>query len=179
MKKIVLLIALIALPLIGFSQSTFDRFEDMDEVSTVVVNQNMFKLFSRIESDDPEAQEFMEMVKSLNDLKVFITEDKGVGEDMKSAVEKYLKKASLQELMRVKDKDVNVKFYIKQGRDEDHVSELLMFVTGLKDVEANGRKFETVLLSLTGDIDLNKISTLTKKMNLPSELEKVDKKNKI
>ncbi|XLS27870.1 DUF4252 domain-containing protein [Flavobacteriaceae bacterium M23B6Z8] len=178
MKKIVVLIALVTLPLIGFSQSAFDKFEDMEEVSTVVVNQNMFKLFSRIESDDPEAQEFMEMVKSLNDLKVFITEDESVGAQMKATVDKYLKNASLQELMRVKDKEVNVKFYIKQGRDEDHVSELLMFVSGLKDMEANGRKFETVLLSLTGDIDLNKISTLTRKMNLPSELEKADKKNK-
>lgn len=177
MKKITLLLVLFALPLIGFSQSTFDKFEDMEDVSTVVVNQNMFKLFSRIESEDPEAQEFMEMVKSLKDLKVFITEDKAIAADMKDTFEKYIKKTSLQELMRVKDKDVNVKFYIKQGRDEDHVSELLMFVNGLKDVKLNDRKFETVLLSLTGDIDLNKISSLTRKMNLPSELEKVDKNN--
>lgn len=177
MKKIALLIALVALPVIAFSQSVFDKFEDYDDVSTVVVNKNMFKLFSRIESDDPEAQEFMEMVKSLEDLKVFITEDSKIGAEMKATVSKYLKKASLQELMRVKDKDVNVKFYIKQGRDEDHVSELLMFVNGLKDVEANGKKIETVLLSLTGDIDLNKIGSLTRKMNLPSQLEKVDKNN--
>jgi hypothetical protein len=84
--------------------------------------------------------------------------------------------------MRVKDKDANVKFYIRQGKDSDHVSELLMFVTGIKDsganVSVNGRKFETVLLSLTGDIDLNKIGSLTKKMNLPEELNEAGKKNK-
>ncbi|WP_340063905.1 DUF4252 domain-containing protein [Ascidiimonas aurantiaca] len=175
MKKIVLCIALAAFPIILSAQSIFDKFEDMDDVSTVVVNQNMFKLFSRIEADDPEAREFMEMVKSLKDLKVFITEDKAVSEEMKATVDTYLKRSSLQELMRVKDKETNVKFYIRQGRDEDHVSELLMFVTGIKEVEANGRKIETVLLTLTGDIDLTKISTLTKKMNLPSELEKADK----
>ena len=80
--------------------------------------------------------------------------------------------------MRVKDKDANVKFYIRNGKDEDHVSELLMFVTGIKnvDMEVNGRKLETVLLSLTGDIDLNKIGSLTKKMNLPEELNKAGKK---
>jgi len=88
-----------------------------------------------------------------------------------------LKSSSLQELMRVKDKDANVKFYIKSGKDEDHVSELLMFVTGIKNgnVEINDRKFERVLLSLTGDIDLNKIGSLTQKMNLPSELNKAGK----
>ena len=92
-------------------------------------------------------------------------------------MEKYLKSSSLQELMRVKDKDANVKFYIKSGKDEDHVSELLMFVTGIKNgnLEINDRKFETVLLSLTGDIDLNKIGSLTQKMNLPSELNKAGK----
>ncbi len=74
-----------------------------------------------------------------------------------------------------KDKDANVKFYIKNGKDENHVSELLMFVTGVNkvDLEVNGRKFETVLLSLTGDIDLRKIGSLTKKMNLPEELNEV------
>ena len=95
---------------------------------------------------------------------------------MKASVGKYLKSSSLTELMRVKDKDANVKFYIKEGKDSDHVSELLMFVTGIKEIEANGRKFETVLLSLTGNIDLNKISSLTNKMNLPEELNKAGKK---
>ena len=73
---------------------------------------------------------------------------------------------------------LHVKIYIKEGRSEDHVSELLMFVTGIKDVETNGRKIETVLLSLTGDIDLNKINTLTKKMNLPGgeQLKKAKQK---
>lgn len=52
-----------------------------------------------------------------------------------------------------------------------------MFITGMKNVEANGQKFETVILSLTGDIDLNNISSLTKKMNLPEELNEAGKKN--
>lgn len=37
----------------------------------------------------------------------------------------------MEELMRVKDKDANVKFYIRQGKDADHVKELLMFVDGI------------------------------------------------
>lgn len=174
--KLMVCMLLAVLPSLGFSQSVFDRFEAMDDVSAVVVNQNMFKLFSRIEADDPEAREFMSMVKSLKNLKVFSTENKTIATEMQSAMDQYIKNSSLEELMRVKDKNSNVKFYIKPGRDEDHVSELLMFVSGLKEVEVNGRKLETVLLSLTGDIDLNKISMLTKKMNLPSELDEVEKK---
>jgi hypothetical protein len=179
MKKSIIIVLVAVLPLMGFSQSMFDKFEDLDNVSAVVVNESMFKLLSKInvEVDDKEAQDFMDIAQNLKNLKVFITEDKKISTDMQITMEKYLKSSSLQELMRVKDKDANVKFYIKSGKDEDHVSELLMFVTGIKNgnVEINDRKFETVLLSLTGDIDLNKIGSLTQKMNLPSELNKAGK----
>lgn len=170
------------LPLSGFSQSIFDKFEDSDAVSSVVVNKNMFNLLVKmdVDVDDPEAQDFMNIAKSLSGLKVFITEDKAVSADMQATVNKYLKSSSLEELMRVKDKETNVKFYVKNGKDEDHVSELLMFVTGIDntDMEINDRKIETVLLTLTGDIDLTKIGSLTKKMNLPEELNKAEKKDK-
>lgn len=182
MKKYILIAAMAVLPLSGFSQSIFDKFEDSDEVSSVIVNKNMFNLLVKmdVDVDDPEAQDFMNIAKSLSGLKVFITEDKAVSADMQATVDKYLKSSSLEELMRVKDKDTNVKFYVKNGKDEDHVSELLMFVTGIDnvDVEINDRKIETVLLTLTGDIDLTKIGSLTKKMNLPEELNKAEKKNK-
>ncbi|WP_461532768.1 DUF4252 domain-containing protein [Sinomicrobium sp.] len=169
-------LCLLLMPLCGFSQSVFDRFEAMDDVTTVVVNKNMFKLFSRIQSGDPEAVAFMDMVKSLENLKVFTTEDQKISDEMRSTMNGYIKKESLEELMRVKEKGSNVKFYIRPGKDADHVSELLMFVSGMEDVNVGSKNFETVLLSLTGDIDLNKISLLTQKMNLPSELGKAGEK---
>ena len=179
MKKYILIAVMTVLPLAGFSQSLFDKFEDLDEVTSVVVNKSMFNLLAKIdvEVDDPEAQDFMDIASSLKSLKVFTTENKKIGDDMKASVDSYLSSSKMEELMRVKDKEANVKFYIKEGKDADHVSELLMFVTGMKNVEADGRKFETVILSLTGDIDLNKISSLTKKTNLPEELNEADKKN--
>ena len=178
MKKYILIVLIAVIPVAGFSQSLFDKYEDLDDVTSVVVSKKAFELLAKmdIEVDDPDAQDFMDIATSVNSLKVFTTDNESIGADMKVSVGKYLKSASLTELMRVKDKDANVKFYVKEGRDSDHVSELLMFVTGLKEVEADGRRFETVLLSLTGNIDLNKISSLTKKMNLPEELNKADKK---
>jgi hypothetical protein len=181
MKKFLIIAALLVTPLMGSAQSIFDKYEDMDEVSSVIVNKNMFELLMKmdVDVDDPEAKEFMDIAKSLSGVKVFVTEDKTISADMKATVDSYLKSSSLSELMRVKDKDANVKFYIREGKDSDHVSELLMFVTGIKNTEMNDRKIETVLLTLTGDIDLTKIGSLTKKMNLPEELNKAEKsKNK-
>ncbi|MGF1560488.1 MAG: DUF4252 domain-containing protein [Flavobacteriaceae bacterium] len=178
MKKIIVVVAVAILPLFAFSQSIFDKYEDMDGVGTVIVNRSMIDLVSKISdlSDDPEAKEFMEAAEGIKGIKVFITEDKAVSTEMSSTVRQYLNSSSLEELMRVKDKDLNVKFYIKNGKKKDHVTELLMFVSGMKDVDVdlNGRKFETVLVSMTGDIDLNKIGSITNKMNLPSDLKKVE-----
>jgi hypothetical protein len=176
MKKAVVVFLIAIVPVFGYSQSIFDKYEDMDNVGSVIVNKGMIDLFSKVGalSDDKEAQEFMEVAKGLQGVKVFITEDKQVAADMRGTVQKYLKSSKLEELMRVKDKDVNVKFYIKNGKKKDHVSELLMFVSGMNnlDVDVNGRKFETVLVSLTGDIDLNKIGSITDKMDLPKDLNK-------
>lgn len=178
MKKCILILVIAILPLSGFSQSLFDQYEDLEDVTTVVVSKKAFELLAKmdIEVDDKEAQDFMDIATSVTGLKVFTTDNKSIGTDMKSSVIKYLSGNKMEELMRVKDKDANINFYIKEGKDDDHVRELLMFMTGIKEIEANGRKFETVLLSLTGDIDLNKISSLTNKMNLPKELNEAGKK---
>lgn len=180
MKKSILVAAAFLIAICGYSQSQFDKFEDMEHVGSVIVNKSMIDLVANIgaHSDDAEAKEFMSLAKGLKQLRVFMTEDKDASVKMQSSVDKYLKSSSLEELMRVKDEDTNVKFYIKSGKDENHVKELLMFVSGMDHVKVghNGRNIETVLVSLTGDIDLRQIGTLTKKMDLPNELNKAEKK---
>jgi len=177
MKQIKLFLVAAILPLLGFSQSIFDKYEEMDNVGSVVVNKNMLNLLTSIGEMDsnPETQEFVNTAKNIDGIKVFITEDKSRAADMNTTVKKYLKSSKLEELMRIKEKDMNVIFYVKNGKNDNHVSELLMFVSGMKnkEIEIIDRKFETVLVSMTGDIDLNKIGQLTKKMNLPSHLNKV------
>lgn len=179
MKKLAVVVAIAFLPVFGMSQSIFDKYEDMDHVGSIIINKGLIELASSIGamSDDAEAKEFMDIASGLNGVKVFMTENAKVSRDMASTVQTYLKSAKLEELMRVNDKDVNVKFYVREGGKQDHVTELLMFVSGLEKTEIGpmGRKLETVLVSLTGDIDLNKIGTLTNKMNLPKELNKAGK----
>lgn len=179
MKKVALVFLMALVSTIGFAQSIFDKYEDMDDVGSIIINKGLIELASNIGgmSDDPEAKEFMEVASGLNGVKVFMTENAKVSSDMAKTVKKYLKSSKLEELMRVKDKDVNVKFYVRDGKKKDHVTELLMFISGLENTKIGnkGRSLETVLVSLTGDIDLNKIGTLTNKMNLPRELNKAGK----
>jgi len=158
MKKLILLVAIVTLPFANYAQSSiFDKFEEMDDVTTVVITKEAFKMASKFGGSSAEAKEYVDMVKSLENLKVFTTENSAIAKQMSDVVNSYLKSAKLTELMRIKDKDANVKIYIKKGKDENHVSELLMFVSDMQ----NKTNQESVILSLTGDIDLNKISTIT------------------
>ncbi len=187
MKKLIIITAIVLAPMVSFGQSLFDKYEDMDNVSSMIVNSKMFQMLATIDVDldDPEAQEYFNMVKKITNFKVLSTGDNVVSSKMKADVEKYLRKSQLEELMRIKDGDQNVKFYIKEGKDENHVKELLMFITGLKevtkdsDITINGKKreVETVVLSLTGDINLKQVSKITKKMNVKGgeHLDKVGK----
>tara|TARA_R110002073_G_scaffold72537_1_gene177331 strand:- start:327766 stop:328344 length:579 start_codon:yes stop_codon:yes gene_type:complete len=178
-KKLIIAVALAMLPIFTFAQSVFDKFEDMDDVSTVVVNKRAFDLMSRVGAGSPEAKEYVDMVKSLKSLRVFATEKASIATDMKAVVESYLKTAKLSELMRVKDKEGNVKIYIREGKDKDHVSELFMFIEGISQhVGGDDRKPEAVIVSITGDINLNKISELTSQMNIQGgeHLKNVGKK---
>lgn len=176
MKKnlILVVMALLMMPLTSMAQDIFAKYADNPEVTYVSIKPKMFQMLAKmdINTDDPETQEYINMVNSITSFKVITTGNKGISADVTKWVQS--RKSSLEELMEVKDDGVNMTFYIKEGRDSDHVSEFLMFVDGLSaitkeaDIEMNGKKreFETVVISLTGDIDLNQISKLTQKMNI-------------
>jgi hypothetical protein len=189
MKNLILIIVFTVISAVAFGQGMFDKFEDKEGVTSVIVNQKMFKMLATmgIDLDDPEAQGFVNMAKNITAFKVFTTGDEKISSEMNATVQSYLKSSNLEELMRIKDGDQTVNFYIKEGKDENHVKELLMFINGLKemtsgrDITINGKKreIETVILSLKGDIDLRQISKLTNQMNMPGgeQLKKVNKKN--
>ncbi|MBG6133295.1 hypothetical protein IWQ47_004778 [Aquimarina sp. EL_43] len=177
MKKLAIILAFAILPYVSIAQSNFDKYEDMKGVSSVVVTSKMFKLLSQIklESNDAEVQEYMNLVENIKNIKVFATENAAVGQKMRSDVSNYLKSSSLDELMRVKSDGKNVKFYSKPGKDDDHVSELFMFLDGVKE---DGDGPNTVVLTITGDIDLKQVSKIADHLNVPGgeELKHVKKK---
>lgn len=165
MKNVFLTIVAIGIVLSTYAQdvSVFDKYEDYDEVTTVVVSKRAFKLLKKIGNDSEE--KFKDMVEGLNGLKVFTTADPKVAAEMKVTFTKYRKSAKLEELIRVKDKDAHVKIYVKEGKDEDHVSEFLMLVDKIK-TRSDGEEPKIVIISIVGDIDLNTISKITDQMDI-------------
>ncbi|MEC5166202.1 hypothetical protein RCH18_001938 [Flavobacterium sp. PL11] len=175
MKKYLVIVYLLALSIPVFAQSAFDKFDGQDDVTSIIVNKKMFDLMSKVKVDasDKETQQYLNLIKKLDNLKVFTTKSTRVEGEMRVAAEKYIKSASLEELMRVNENDRNMKILVKSGSSESQIKELLMFIEGATNTE-------TVLMSLTGNFDLNEISILTDKMKIPGgeELKKATKARK-
>ncbi|GEC77828.1 hypothetical protein FAQ01_06980 [Flavobacterium aquatile] len=173
MRKVILIIALVLVSNTFFAQSVFDKFDNQDDITTVIVNKKMFTMLSKVDAKDKQSQQYINLIKKLDNLKVFVTSNTKKGSEMKSVAEKYQKSAGLEELMRVSDKGKNVKISVKSGATDSQVKELLMFIEG-------SGKEESVLMSLTGNFDIDELSALTEKMNLPGgeELIKAGKGKK-
>jgi hypothetical protein len=184
-KAITLFLFTVLISSTTLAQDVFSKYSENSKVTYISIKPKMFQLLAKmdIDTEDKEAQQYIEMVNSITSFKTIMTSDKAIASDFS----KYVKVASrkLEELMKVKDDGVVMTFFVKEGKDEDHVSELLMYVDGLTDItsgvnlDLNGKKrtLESVVVLLTGDIDLNQISKLTSKMNLPGG-DALDKKNK-
>lgn len=172
MKKVIL-ITLLVLASNSFAQSVFDKFDNQDDITTVIVNKKMFSLLSKVNPTDKESKQYIELIKKLDNLKVFVTSSDKKADDMKATADKYIKTSGLDELMRINNKGKNVKIFVKSGANDSQVKELLMFIEG-------SGKEESVLMSLTGNFNLDELSALTDKMNLPGgdELKKAGKSKK-
>lgn len=157
------------------AQTAFDKFEDKDGVTSVIVNKKMFEMMGKmaVDAKEKDAQNYFSLLKKLDNLKVFTTDNAKVAADMKATVTSYLKNNPLEELMRVNDSGKKVNIYIKSAGNGDIVKELLMFIE-----DPTSKENQTVVLSLVGNFNLSEIATLTAKMNLPGgdQLNKASKK---
>ena len=167
MKKLVLLLSLMALPILTNAQSVFNKFENSKDVGSVTVSKGLLNLAAHIdiETDDEDLNDFLDIAKNIEGIEVYMTHKPDAATDLKRTAEVHLKKRRLQELMKVKDKDATVNIYVKSTNNDEVVKELFLLVDS-KDV-----KRETVVVSITGKIELSKVGALVNKFNLPEEVK--------
>lgn len=173
MKKYIVSIILLAFVSPVFAQSVFDQFEGIETVSAININKKMFELMSKVKLDtsDKETLQYMSLIKKIDNLKVYRTQNERIAMQMRLTSEKYIKAIGLSELMAINDGGKMVRIHSKQGSSETQLKELLLFIEDPKTKE-------TVLMSIIGDFDLNEVPALTDKMKIPgsAELRKAGKK---
>lgn len=162
MKKLILLITITTLPYLSYGQSIFEKLEKWESISSVVITKDAFEILSKfnIDLDDEEnsEMEIFKMVDDLNELRVYSTNNSSAAQEMLTLVNQDIKSKKLTELMKIKDGNSRVLIYVRSGKSKDFVSEVLMFIRGI-DEKTKGMS-ESMIVSLTGNIDINKLSKI-------------------
>lgn len=175
MNRLVITLLLSLAPFLSQSQA-FEKYENMKEVDAMVMTSKMFKMLAKVDlsESDPEAREYMKLIENLDRIQIYKSSDTKVRSQMATDVKSYLQKGSLEELMRVNEDGKNIKFYSVPGKNDNYVKELFMFLEG----ETDGEPI-SVILSITGEIDLSQLSKLTADLKVPGaeELKKANKKS--
>lgn len=156
MKKFIITLLVAALPVVTFAQKTaFDKFDNVKGIEAVTISGDMFKMLGGIQAPQggDQAQKYLDQVKSLESLKIYTTSEKKYRKELKNAITDYLKQNPLEQLLSLNEKGSVIKVYAKQGADASQLKEVLVFV---EDEDAKDGK-EAVLISFTGDINLNEI----------------------
>jgi len=145
----------------------FDKYVNNEAFTVVYVSPKMFQMAAKIETSDPEWNKFRDVVKDLGGLRVLLADDITNGVELYKEASEKIPIGEYTELLSVRDGKENVRIWTRDSGDI--INELLLLV---------GAPNEFVLLSFTGKIDLNKISTLAKTLDIDGvqHLEKINKK---
>ncbi|MCD4789719.1 MAG: DUF4252 domain-containing protein [Bacteroidales bacterium] len=167
MKKTVLKITVLLfafLPIVALAQKSpvdklFDKYSGQDGFTSVDVAKGLFELFSEIDAEDEDFEDFQKAVEGVEKLRLLACSDdegeKNLKNNFYNDIMSSIPFDEYKVLMLVKDDDNDVKFYAKN--DNQVITEMLMVVDGDDEV---------VLLSLTGNIDLNHVAKLGSSMKL-------------
>jgi hypothetical protein len=175
MKKILTVLIAVC---IGFSANAqndvvtklFNDYYDNPDFTKVSVSSKMFELFTNIEPGDENEKDILEAISKLKGLKVIASDSTNDAKKLYNNAVKKISANGYDELMEVKDAGEDMKFMISE--QNGIINELVMVVGGNKAF---------FILSLYGEIDLKKISKLSKSMNIKGmdylkQLDKNDNK---
>jgi len=168
MKKLMMGVVMMVLSIATYAQGDaiakfFTKYQDDETFTQVKVSQKMFGLFTNMDVDKPEDKEVLDAISKIQGLRVLAKHET---RDSRTLYKEALAviPSNYEELMSVRDKDKDMKFYIKEI-SSGKIGELVMVMGG---------NDEFMLLTLFGEIDLKKIAHIGKKMNIDG-LENLEK----
>ncbi len=160
MKKAIIITVISLMSISAFAQNDvvsklFSEYNNDEKFTKVTVSNKMFELFTKIEPGDANEKEILEAISKIKGLKVLAADSVANSKKLFDMVSNKITGNGYDMLMEVKDAEENLKFMIKE--ENGVISELITLVGGNKAF---------FLMSLYGEIDLKKISKLSKSMNI-------------
>jgi hypothetical protein len=163
MKKILFfsafIIAACSLDAQSIMDKLFDKYSGTEGYTSVYISKYMFDMFrSENVANKTDEENMNQVISKLTGIKILVTDDDPATPapvNLYNEIMKIIPSSPYKEIMVVKEKDQNIKFYVRENGNR--VAELLMVIGG---------NDENVLISIQGDIDMKNISKLAKGMNI-------------
>jgi hypothetical protein len=155
----------------GSIDNLFEKYAGKEGFTSVNISSDMFKLAAGMtsEGDRAKSKEMNDIVSQLSGMKILVYSSenpKAPKIDFVKEIEKNIPMKQFSELMTVQEKGSKVRFLTRPGSN-NKISEMIMIA------QSEG---ETVLMSFTGNLDLESIGKLSKTMNMKG-MENLDKLN--
>lgn len=161
MKKLVVGALMMFTSIATFAQGDaitkfFAKYQDDETFSQVTISSKMFSLLTDMKVDKPEDQDVIDAISKLKGLKILGKDQARDGRVLYKEALAMLPTKDYEELMSVRDKDSDMKFFIRSGT-AGKINELVMVMGGNDDF---------MLMSLFGEIDLKQIGKIGAKMDI-------------
>lgn len=173
MKKFMIGAAMVVMSIAAQAQDNaiskfFTKYQNDESFSQVTISSKMFSLFTNMEVEKPDDQEVLNAISKIKGLRILGKENTRDSRALYKEAMAMIPQKEYEELMTVRDKDKDMKFFIKESGGK--ISELLMVMGGNEDF---------MVLSLFGEIDLKQVSKIGRKMDVDGlkNLEKVHDKD--
>lgn len=154
MKKFIITLLLAVLPFVTFAQTNaFTKFEGVEGIRSLTLNKELFNMFGSIGDSATTAKTkgYLNAASKIDKVKIYSTAEKKYKKQLNNAVADYLKANPLDLLLNFTEKGAAIKIYVKQGSTESIIKE------GLVVIEDSQRKKESIIISFTGELNLNDI----------------------
>lgn len=156
-NKLLALTVALFFSVMGFAQNDainafFKQYETNEKFTLVSISPKMFKMMTKVKWDDVEPK-VKTLISNLTSFRLIATEENCL-QYYNEAIKKF-NFTSYEEILTVRDKNENVRFFTKENGNI--ISELVMLVGG---------KDNFVLMCLTGNIDLDSIGQLGANVNV-------------
>ncbi len=137
-----------------FSQKKlFDRFSNMDGVTTVYVSKTMLKMMPNMKIQG--GVDIGNFAGKLDGILILTSESENIARMMREETAYLKRNPSYEVLMMIKDGDTNVNFYVKK-KNEQIIGELIMVVDEVSDF---------VIIQMNGNLTMDDIQRLTKSVD--------------
>ena len=133
----------------------FSKYQNDESFSQVTVSSKMFGLFTNMDVQKPEDKEVLDAISKIKGLRILGKEQTRDSRELYKEALSMIPQKEYDELMSVRDKDKDMKFFVKEAGGK--ISELVMVMGGNE---------EFMVLSIFGEIDLKQVSKIGRKMDV-------------